>query len=732
MMDRVLRFKQYLSPWVLDDERVFLLGGSDPIMLRGRAHALVAPLIDGRHTVAQILDAIAGRAPAPEVLFSLMTLEKRGYLVAAAHSLSPDLTALWEEQGVDAEHAARQLASTPVTVHFLSGLASQPVADALRGTGVRVTEDGSLHVVVVDDYLDSALENFNRRALEQRLSWTPVKPIGLAVWVGPVFRPNGGPCWACMAQRLRGNRPVEVYLQRHASAGKAGPPTRPAAPTSIQAGAALAALVLSRWIVQSEASPLDQLLTIELLHPATEAHAVVRYPHCPACGDPALLAKRTRSPVVLERRPKRFTADGGHRVNTPEETWARLAGQVSPLTGVVASVGPIAQRDHPLRPVYGSAYRICPNHSEPSFDDFHRVAMGKGRTPAQARASALCEAIERHSLTFRGDELRRRACLDQLDGEGIHPDQIQNFSDTQFQRRDRINARATDNNRRVPLPFDPSVAIEWSPLWSLTRSRRRWAPTAYCYANVPVPHHERFCYMNPNGHAAGNCLEEAILQAFFELVERDAVAIWWYNRLRRPRVDLTGFDEPYFLELEAHYRSMDYSLWVLDVTNDLGIPAFAALSRHRRADKWCMGFGCHLEARLGVQRALTEMNQLFDPAADGPVPLDTREFDDISFLSPDETATARQDSDFPRTQHDDLREDVMECVSRAARIGLETLVLDQTRPDTGLCVVKVIVPGLRHFWQRLGPGRLYDVPVSMGLLERPLEEAELNPVPIKF
>jgi ribosomal protein S12 methylthiotransferase accessory factor len=56
------------------------------------------------------------------------------------------------------------------------------------------------------------------------------------------------------------------------------------------------------------------------------------------------------------------------------------------------------------------------------------------------------------------------------------------------------------------------------------------------------------------------------------------------------------------------------------------------------------------------------------------------------------------------------------------------LVLDQTRADIGLPVVKVIVPGLRHFWARYAPGRLYDVPVRLGWLDRPLREDELNPI----
>jgi len=43
-------------------------------------------------------------------------------------------------------------------------------------------------------------------------------------------------------------------------------------------------------------------------------------------------------------------------------------------------------------------------------------------------------------------------------------------------------------------------------------------------------------------------------------------------------------------------------------------------------------------------------------------------------------------------------------------------------------VVKVIVPGLRHFWPRFAPGRLYDIPVQLGWLSEPLSEAQLNPV----
>jgi len=70
--------------------------------------------------------------------------------------------------------------------------------------------------------------------------------------------------------------------------------------------------------------------------------------------------------------------------------------------------------------------------------------------------------------------------------------------------------------------------MEWSPVWSLRDNRFRYLPTStlYFFYRGPYPYPA-----DSNGCAAGNTREEAIVQGFLELVERDAYAIWWYNRL---------------------------------------------------------------------------------------------------------------------------------------------------------------------------------------------------------
>jgi len=101
-----------------------------------------------------------------------------------------------------------------------------------------------------------------------------------------------------------------------------------------------------------------------------------------------------------------------------------------------------------------------------------------------------------------------------------------------------------------------------------------------------------------------------------------------------------------------------------------------------------------------------------------------------SYLVPDSKIIPKKSYDYLQLASDDLLEDVKLCQRIVESKGMEMLVLDQTRPDIGLRVAKVIIPGMRHMWKRLGAGRLYDVPVSMGWLKETLTEDELNPFPM--
>jgi ribosomal protein S12 methylthiotransferase accessory factor len=241
-------------------------------------------------------------------------------------------------------------------------------------------------------------------------------------------------------------------------------------------------------------------------------------------------------------------------------------------------------------------------------------------------------------------------------------------------------------------------------------------------------------------------MEEAIFQGFLELVERDSIALWWYNRVRRPGVDLESFGEPYLGQLQAYLGQRQREFWVLDLTSDLGIPVFAAISRRRAAqERILLGFGAHLDPRLAMLRAVSELNQMLCwllseeeenlPSALPPEDevrywFETVTLDNQPYLAVDTSVPLRKRADFPHAWSDDLREDVLSCQRLVEKQGMEMMVLDQTRPDIGLCTVKVFVLGLRHFWPRFAPGRLYDVPVRLGWMSNPLPEEDLNPYPM--
>jgi len=727
---RVMQLKAHLRLEVLDRERAFLLGEHEQFMLTGRVQVLVAAKLDGHRSVQDIISALEGEVSAPEVLYTVALLEKQGHIAEATPELPGETAAFWQALGVAPSEAASRLAASPVSVQALEGLDPQPLIEALRGAGLTVREGAPLHVVLVRDYLSPELEAFNRQALERREPWILVKPSGAMPWMGPVFRPGEGPCWACLSHRLSWNRPVESFLRGRTEAGRSLSLPRAELPASLQAGLHLAAVALARWIAGgSQGSLSHSLVALELARFQLTEHPVVRRPQCPACGDSSILKARAERPVVLEPRPRGFTEDNGFRTVTPETTFARLQPQISPITGVLSSLGPLESRSHALRPVFAAAY-FCPVHARtPHYTEFHSITLGKGRTFAQSRASALGEGIERWSSLFQGDEPRFPARLADLGPDAIHPRELLHFSEAQYRNRDELNKKFHRHYWDVPVPFDERLEVDWTPVWSLTHERRKYLPTAYCYNRYPIPREENFCPQDSNGHAAGNCLEEAILQGLLELAERDASAMWWYNCLRRPGVDLSSFNEPYFQALREHYHSHHWNVWALDLTNDLNIPTFVAIGRSTKTQQYCVGFGAHLDARIALQRAITEFNQIFDPRDTFKSPWDEYGMVDESYLHPDERVPLRTLADFPKPPQVDIRDDVRECVARVARVGLETLVLDLTRPDVGLHVAKVTVPGLRHFWPRLGPGRLYDIPAKLGWLPRPLTEAQLNPVP---
>jgi len=732
----------------IGERQTLLVSESFNTLLHGQLYCSLLPLLDGRHPRDEIVAALEGAHTAADVRAAIVRLSAKGYLVSADHGMDRCRAAYWSSLGASPRWVERRLAESCIAVEGDDGRLVPHLEESGAGVG---TGDPALTVIVCDDYLDPRIADVNRRQLGAGAPWTLVRPRGMEAMFGPVFRADRqGPCWECLAHRLRNHREVHGFLRNVAGEEAAFKPFA-AQPAVLEALYGLIAAEIVKWLVLDDAAPIHQrAIAMNVGTFASSQHLVMRRPQCPACGD-ATLRRLDRVPVrlYLKASPKAHRSSGGARAVAPEVTLAKYRHLVSPVSGVVSWLSRTTDETDSWLHVYWAGSNLGSRSRRLSSlrRSLRSKSAGKGSTREQAEVSALCEAVERHSGARHGDEIcvRKRFAVLAEGDEAIHPNHAQLFSDRQLDNASSINAKGHPYNV-VPPRLDPDAEIDWTPVWSLTQQRHRYLPTSMLYTMPAEERGPADLIADSNGCAAGNTLEEAILQGFFELAERDAFAIWWYNRLRVPAIDLSGFDDEYLASAADRYARYERELWVLDITSDLGIPAFVALSRRPNADTEDIiyGAGAHADPRIATLRAICELNQCLTwlprpgsgdgrPVIDDPLALrwwSTARLADCSWLAPAANAPPCEASRYAAIETADTREDVEHCRALVEAKGMEFLVLDQTRPDIGMPVARVIVPGLRHFWARFAPGRLYDVPVDMGRLPRPLAEADLNPAPV--
>ena len=740
---------------ILGEEQVMLVAEKFNTLLGGGIFPTLLPLIDGKRDVRELEAMLESKCHTNTVQTALKNLGSSGYIVSAEHGLEKGSAAFWTTLGVSPRFAEEQIKGARVSLIGDDG----KFEASLRSVGIDLYDDDpTLVVQVVDDYLSPELDAFNKKMLESGGAWMPIRLRGIESLIGPVFRPReGGACWECLAYRMRSHQEVHNFVRN-----RFGEENAFVSPVVVPFNAALARHLVTqeilKWIVlKGTAAICDHVLAWDVSTSRLERHRVSRRPQCRACGDEILYrADRVPQQVKLHESPKRVWNSGGVRTLSPERTFERYQHLVSPVSGIVSWL-----RKPPghLRSDWLHVHWAGSNHAlqTKSLSTLRRSlrskAAGKGSTSAQSKASALCESIERYSGAFHNDEIRvRRRYVDfnvSREEIAIHPNDVQLFSNYQLNNAEVINAEHHPYNV-VPQRFQPEQEMDWTPLWSFTQHKHVYLPTSMLYSRIPETRQPYDLIADSNGCAAGNTLEEAIYQGFLELVERDAFAIWWYNTLEAPKVDLRSFSDEYLHNIECHYDVYSRELWVLDITSDLGIPTFVALSRrYDQEDEFIIyGAGAHLDAEVAVLRAVCECNQFLNVVADysgsskrttfhtnnaDAVALDFWEntrTQDHKFLGHGAKAKNWKNQYWKGSATYGIEDDIRRCIDIVQSKGMDFLVLDQTRPDIGMPVARTVVPGLRHFWPRFAPGRLYDVPVEMKKRRKPLRESELNPLPV--
>jgi ribosomal protein S12 methylthiotransferase accessory factor len=750
--------KRHLVTTIIGQDEVFVLAEDQAWLWKNRGLGFLLPNLDGNRTLSDLFELAESQLSPPEIIYLLNQLQELGLLAegpACALDCSDSDLMFWHAMGIGEAEAIERVQQSRVRLQAISSHESaQLFGEALRTAGVMLVERGgtSLDLVVTDHYFRPELTQTNGAALASGVAWMVCKLIGQTLWIGPIFHPGRTGCMACLQHRLRLNRQVEDFVVRATGDVSYYMTSLGALSSLMRLGANWAAQEIALWLAGRKDRLEGKLLSIRFdrggLDVAT--HILVRRPQCPICGSSD--NGRRKFPLTLQRKPLIPLSNENFRIESAEMTLTRLNHHLSPITGVVTSLSDLAQDPEGLVNCYSAGHNFIMGPETPYWlgQSLRSRTGGKGVTATEARLSAVCEAIERYCGVFRDSTPRIRGTYDALRNGAVHPHRCLNFSSRQYDLREELNADTSQGFfHLIPRRFPEDLEIDWVSLWSLTHDEIRYLPAALCYYGHPDVGLHFYCTGDANGCAAGNVLEEAILHAFLELVERDSAAIWWYNRLVRPAVDLDSISDPYIIRLREWYERHGRQLWAIDITSDLRIPVIAAISKRIEGptEDLLIGLGSHLDPTVALKHALTEVNQ-FLPAVSRSKPDGQTLYawpDNVAVrfwknetlstqlqLVPDQSVPTRRLVDLPNLAGEDLYDNLQSCLRVAQDFHLDVMVLDQSQPDIDLNVVRVVVPGLRHFWRRLGPGRLYDVPVKLGWVAAPISERDMNPTSIFF
>jgi YcaO-like protein with predicted kinase domain len=374
---------------------------------------------------------------------------------------------------------------------------------------------------------------------------------------------------------------------------------------------------------------------------------------------------------------------GTYRIVAPEETIERVRRYL-PIMGITR-VANVTGLDCVGIPV---ALATRPNSRSLA------VSQGKGLTLAAAKASAVMESIEAYHA--------ERTDL---------PLMLGSYEDLRYRHR-LADVRALP--RVAHSRFHPALPLLWIEGFDLLQQEPAWVPYEMVSVNYTLPRPTGFgCFSaTSNGLASGNHLGEAISHGICELIERDATTMWSLldeDARSATRIDLDTVDDPDCRELLDRYRRAGVDVAVWETTSDLGVPSFVCLIVERddapgRSLHDAFGYGCHPARRVALLRALTEAAQVRLTAVAGSRDDLTR----IDYDEQEQPGTRRRTRSLietgPRRRNyrgrpdwdaERLDEDLARELGQLRAAGIRRVVaVDLTRPEFGLPVVRMVIPGL--------------------------------------
>jgi ribosomal protein S12 methylthiotransferase accessory factor len=382
--------------------------------------------------------------------------------------------------------------------------------------------------------------------------------------------------------------------------------------------------------------------------------------------------------MKLERCPK-YSPGTGIRTIPPEKTLEKVL-PILPKIGICAPED-ITPLDNIGIPVYAVDR---PGASKGAVKNYN----GKGATPEQAKASAAMEAIERYSAEQRETDEVVYGTLEQAMEVGLTVDP-----------KDLILPHRT-------IDIYDTAEIAWVNGFEMFRGSDIWVPACGVFhPYFPEDDLQLFRY-HTNGIAAGNTIEEAILHALFELIERDA---WSMAEVRgRAIADVVVEEDSLPGKLLKKMEDKGIKIHLKDLTHDIGIPTIGAAADDtisKDPELLTIGVGTHLSPEIACIRAITEVAQSRTTHKHG-VKGNARLLKiakDMGYEKVKEVNSVWYSTLEKKVRLKDMKDlstpfvldDIEVVLDRLVETGFDMVIIsDLTRPETGIPVVRMTVPGL--------------------------------------
>lgn len=361
----------------------------------------------------------------------------------------------------------------------------------------------------------------------------------------------------------------------------------------------------------------------------------------------------------------------------------------------------------------------------------------------EARLKALAEATERYSAGDFDDPVISSSYRD-MESEALDP-----------QRIPRCSARELSTPGCPLTTFDPAAPLRWARAIDFSTQRQIWIPAVMaCYRlRGPLLPSERFWYRISTGYAVHSDPAEAMVRGICEVIERDAIAVSWLQKMPLPVVDdqlLSAETKRLISWGRRHY--IEYLIF--DATTDIGVPTVLCLGMAKHASDYSQAVSCATGRTTESAAEKAMLDACFMRWGDregGDLPGDVQDFKELRdgeryMATPSRLGAFDflvNDAQKRRgPEHLTLPESpsamLAWLVGTLSRLGMSVIGVDRTTYEldaAGLTAVSVVVPELQpmSLWpsaQYRAHPRLYSAPALMGYRSHP--EEELNTWPIPF